>query len=405
MGREMPEESLDEVRANVCARLQRRRSAIEHAILARFGAIPTPPRSGSADRLRRAVSAGVDYGLAGIGKDEDDAGSIPLSLLTEARKAAARGQALDLVLCRYFAGYALLNDFVLRAAEDGAPLPGPALRRTLEILAELFEELLVAVVGAYADEARGRRRPSERRQVECVKDLLAGEPVDASDLRYEFADWHLGMVASGSQAISALRSLAEAADRRLLLVRPDGETIWAWFAGRRRVAVAEVASHISLDGSSDALVAIGEPARGVDGWRLTHRQASAAFSIARRGAESVVRYADVGLLASISQDQLLATSLRQLYLAPLADGRDGGAGLRETLRAYFLAGRNISSAASALGVSRQTVGNRLRVIEEKLGRTLESCGPEIEVALRLERIGDVGDAALPSPTHLEVPSH
>jgi len=58
--------------------------------------------------------------------------------------------------------------------------------------------------------------------------------------------------------------------------------------------------------------------------------------------------------------------------------------LRKTLRAYFTTGRNITSAASALGVSRQTVGNRLRVIEEKLGRTIESCAPEIEVALRLD---------------------
>lgn len=70
--------------------------------------------------------------------------------------------------------------------------------------------------------------------------------------------------------------------------------------------------------------------------------------------------------------------------APLADGRDGGLELRKTLRAYFTTGRNITSAASALGVSRQTVGNRLRVIEEKLGRTIESCAPEIEVALRLD---------------------
>jgi hypothetical protein len=37
-------------------------------------------------------------------------------------------------------------------------------------------------------------------------------------------------------------------------------------------------------------------------------------------------------------------------------------------RAYFDAERNISSTAAALGVDRRTVRNRLRVIEELLGR-------------------------------------
>lgn len=99
-----------------------------------------------------------------------------------------------------------------------------------------------------------------------------------------------------------------------------------------------------------------------------------------------VRYADVGLLASVAQDPLLSSSLRDMYLAPLSEARDGGVRLRGTLRSYFEAGRNITSAASALGVSRQTVASRLRAVEEMLGRTLESCGPELEVALRLESV-------------------
>jgi sugar diacid utilization regulator len=249
-------------------------------------------------------------------------------------------------------------------------------------------------MGEYVRE-RGQRRLPQQRQIEQVKKLLAAEPADPDELAYELGDWHIGAAGRGEGAAAMLRRIAQAADRRLLMVCPDSETVWAWLGGRHKIGVEEIARCLPGGASAGALVALGEPARGVDGWRLTHQQASASLRIARRGAKGIVRYADVGLLASISQDEVLATSLRQLYLTPLSGGRDGGAGLRETLRAYFTAGRNISSAASALGVSRQTVGSRLRMIEEKLGRNLESCAPEMEVALRLEGGSDLIDLGQP----------
>jgi DNA-binding PucR family transcriptional regulator len=100
----------------------------------------------------------------------------------------------------------------------------------------------------------------------------------------------------------------------------------------------------------------------------------------------MVRYGDVALIASMIQDDLLATSLRQIFLSPFSSGRDGGASLRHTLRAYFAAERNVSSAAAALGVTRQTVSNRLRVIEETLGRPLGVWATEIEAALQMEEL-------------------
>ena len=88
------------------------------------------------------------------------------------------------------------------------------------------------------------------------------------------------------------------------------------------------------------------------------------------------------------QDDLLATSLHQLYLEPLEGERDGGKVARETLRAYFAAERNVSSAAAALGVNRNTVTSRLRAIEATVGRSLAFCGSELEAALRLAELGE-----------------
>jgi DNA-binding PucR family transcriptional regulator len=79
--------------------------------------------------------------------------------------------------------------------------------------------------------------------------------------------------------------------------------------------------------------------------------------------------------------------LCDLYLAPLSREPDGGGTSRETLRAFFFAERNVSSAAAALGVKRHTVTNRLRAIEKLLGRPLSTCGAEIDAALHLEKLG------------------
>jgi PucR C-terminal helix-turn-helix domain/GGDEF-like domain len=301
----------------------------------------------------------------------------------------------DVVFRRCFSGYTAFGDFVVTAAREATPSRGSTLRSVLQTQAALFEDLVVAIMDEYQRERRYRRPSSKHLLLEQVKRLLAAEATEQSALAYELDDWHVGAIARGGGAVPLLRELAQAADRRLLLVRPDGETTWAWLGGRRRTEIAAVARRIASAGAEGTLIALGEPARGIEGWRLTHRQASAALRIARPGGKGVIQYSEVGLLASIAQDRLLSDSLRQLYLAPLAGGRDGGAAFRETLRAYFTAGRNVSSAASVLGVSRQTVRNRLRAIEEKLGRTLESCAPEVEIALRLDRGGDIED--LPNP--------
>jgi DNA-binding PucR family transcriptional regulator len=130
-------------------------------------------------------------------------------------------------------------------------------------------------------------------------------------------------------------------------------------------------------------VAVGEPGEGIGGWRFSHRQAKAALPITESSGQTTLRYADVILTASILRDDLVAASLRQLYMVPLEGMRDGGRGARETLRAYFAAERNVSSTAAALGVDRRTVTNRIRAIERLFGRPLAEFATDLEIALRL----------------------
>jgi DNA-binding PucR family transcriptional regulator len=80
-----------------------------------------------------------------------------------------------------------------------------------------------------------------------------------------------------------------------------------------------------------------------------------------------------------------------IYLSPL-NGHKDGAVSRDTLRAYLAAGCRAASAAGALKVDRHTVERRLTAIESRLGRSVHVCRAELEVALRLEELGELGSA-------------
>jgi DNA-binding PucR family transcriptional regulator len=192
-------------------------------------------------------------------------------------------------------------------------------------------------------------------------------------------------MAKGERAQETMRELAKSLDCRLLALRLEDEPVWAcWLGGRRRLC-AEEAQRVLGDLRSDSLVvAIGEPGESLSGWRLSHREAKAALPIAERKGQSVLRYADVALLALVFRDDLAVPSLRRLCLEPLERARDGGKVARETLRAYFAADRNVSSTAATLGVNRRTVANRIRAIEDLLGHPLKDVATELEIALQLD---------------------
>jgi len=334
--------------------------------------------------LRRAVSAGLEFAIACLQGPPGEPVAVPEAALAQARAAARNEISLDVVIRRYSAGYTLLGDFLLEDAGAGGGPAALELRPLLRSLSVAFERLVAAVACAYSEEAKSRFQTAERRRGEWVRKLLAGDLVDPEQLGYQLEHWHLGALACGAGALESLRTLAKALDRSLLLVRGEEETAWAWLGGRARPEPEAVLRLAERALPEDVRFALGEPGRGIEGWRLTHRQAKAAMAVALRGPESRVRYFDVALLAAALRDDVLEGSLREVYLGPLRRTQDRGAPLIETLHAYFACGRNATSAAAALGVSRQTVSVRLRAVEEKIGRPLATCGVQLEMALRLQ---------------------
>jgi len=372
--------------AALASRLRERLPELEAAIATRVEAISDPREVADPTylhSLHSALAATLDYALAALEHGARRTPDVPPALLAEARLAARSGVSLDTLLRRYLTGNALLGDCLIEEAERGQ-VPAAALRSMLRKQATLFDRLVEAVSEEHAREAKSWPSSSAERRRECVKSLLAGELVDRPELGYDLDGHHLALMARGEGSPEALRTLAGKLDRRLLAVRREEEPVWAcWLGGQRPLEVEptlRTLGEISLD---RMFVTVGEPGEGLSGWRLSHRQAKAALPIAERRGQTVLRYADVSLVASILRDDLIATSLHQLYLEPLERARDGGEVARETLRAYFAAERNVSSTAAALGVDRRTVTNRIRAVEDLFGRPLNAFATELEIALRL----------------------
>jgi hypothetical protein len=332
------------------------------------------------------VGEAIDYALASIEAGGREPLPIPTPLLAQARAAARNGVSLDTVLRRYSAGYTLLGDRVFDAVQAGSILSSSELQDVLRVTTATLDRLLEAISREYTKQAEVPARTASHRRLRLVEMLLDGEPVNPTELSYDLGAWHLAAIAHGPGADETLRDLGTVLDRRVLLIHPGDGVVWAWLGGNRKVSPDQALRALEQRGTGDASLALGEAAQGVGGWRRSHWQGRAAMTVLRRRSEAYVRYADVALLAAGLRDDLLADALHGIYLTPLDEEQDGGEVLRRTLRAYFAAGRNITSAASALGVTRQTVSGRLRTFESRVGRLLDDCALDADLAIRLHDI-------------------
>jgi hypothetical protein len=385
--------SLEEARVDLAQRLRARRLTIEESIVAQVRRAAPNPAGIEEDPeyiagLRAAITAIIDYGLTGIEQGEEWSGPIPSLAIAQAHRAARDGVSLDTILRRYALGDRVLGEFVMDEVES---LPPGTLRHVFRAQGSLLDRLMVSIAVEYRQETERVQRSPEQRRAHRVQKLLAGEPVNTAGMNYDLDGWHLGVIATGAQGEEVVRSLAAKLGRQHLLVARGEETLWAWLGGSQRLVIADVVRLLTAKGRSDVCFTLGEPGKGLNGFRLTHRQAQAAHAVALRRPQMLTRFADVASLALALRDEALSRSLVDIYLTPLDSSRKGSPVLRNTLRAYFAAERNASSAAVALGVARNTLENRLRKVEEQLGRRLSTCLAELEVAVQVAECSNAID--------------
>lgn len=391
------EADLHEFRAQLVDWLRVRSAAIEEAIFARVRAMSDPAGGMDPDYvegLKAAVTESVKFGLMSVEQGEGWSGPIPPAIPAQARLAVRNGVSLETVLRRYRAGDRLLREFIMDRADQQST---HALRRILSGQATQFDRLVGFVAAEYMREQERVMRSPAQRLTERVQQILTGvDSSDPHDLAYQFAAWHLGLIALGPEAEGVVRQLAAALDRQILVVPQDGGIVWAWLGGKRELRVADVERHLLSGGGEDVSLAIGEPRRGIEGWRLTHHEALAGLQVVLRRPQRLARGSDALLLAAVLGNEPVIESLLQTYLAPLDNAGDTDGSLRGTLRAYFDADCNTVAAAAVLKVNRHTVRRRLQKVEEALGRLLPGCHAELEVALRLEELRIYPAASDPS---------
>jgi hypothetical protein len=291
------------------------------------------------------------------------------------RSAARNGVGLGTVMRCCVAGHGALAVFIDEEVEAIAAMETGPIRRSLRRAQEaLLIHLTTSAEREYSEEIAGAGR---------VERLLAGGVVSRHDLSYEIdGRWHLGVVADSSAGDRTLQNLGLHLDRSVWTVLSSEATLWAWLGGEEPLTSAEFERAVRARATPGLRMAVGEPGRGLGGWRMTHRQAREALRVACHQRETLTRFADVALVALL-QDS--AKDLIDLYLSPLDTHREPRL-MRETLRAYFRAGQNASCAGSAVGSDRRVVHNRLRWVENALGRRISTIAAELDVALRLEQL-------------------
>ncbi|HTC59201.1 MAG TPA: helix-turn-helix domain-containing protein [Solirubrobacteraceae bacterium] len=381
--------SLEGERAGLSRRLRARRLEIEAAILAGDLAVFADSQADDAEYAagrRAAVSGCLDYSLESIERGEDWLGPIPPAAAAQTRLAARAGVSLDTVMRCRAAGDRSLVELVM---DEAVHCSGDVLRGALRVHGVHADRLMSLIADEYKNELDRIKRTPEQRRSELVRSLLANESTYQNGLGYELDDaWHVGIIATGAGAGAAIQSLLTAGiGRELLGVRCSEQDVWGWLGSSRLVTTAEVVRLTSTLLPDGVEFAIGEPAQGVDGWRLTHRQAQAARRVAIRRPQRITRYADVGPQAELLRDEAMSSSLVHIWLSPLDQAKDRGAALRKTLRAYLDAGCNAKTAAFELGVARHTVERHINEIEARLGRLPRTCVADLDIALRLEELG------------------
>jgi GGDEF-like domain len=379
------------MRASVVEQLRTHVSEIERAIYARISKVPGAADGADDDYqegLVATVAAVVEYSLNAIEAGDGMSGPIPEAAVAQARRAARAGVSQGTVLRRYLAGHRQFVEFLVEVAEKiGYAGHGPLLQDLRIRHGALIEHVTASVEHEYNLECERVSSTPEQRRAEIVKSLLAGESVPSTDLAeldYEIhTSWHIGLVATGIGAEEPLRKLKAHFGRRLLLVSVGGST-WAWLGGQKKPSAADI-EHLTVTGVGFSL-GVGEPGKGLEGWRLTHDQSRAALEVALRRPERFARYSDVRLLAAALQNDTLARSLRQRYLEPLSSQKDGGESLRQTLRAYINVECNATSAAPTVQVGRRAVKRRVRTAERLIGSAVCDCLSELDIALQLEEL-------------------
>jgi DNA-binding PucR family transcriptional regulator len=325
----------------------------------------------------------------------------PAAALEYARRRAQRGTSLTALLRAYRLGHTCFSDWLLKELAqrtDDAQMVTAATLSMSRIVAGYVDQTSEEIVAAYTLERENWLRNRSTARAARIRDLLSGERINVSateaTLGYRLRQYHVGLVCwAGDATVTAdnitrlehaINHVAgKAACPDPVFLPRDVSSAWAWLPlGIRDTFDAAGASTAGVDG--DIHFAFGDAAKGVAGFRLTHRQALAAQAVALAAGSPprAVAFSEVAPVAMMLGSADLLRPWVLSTLGGLAADDEHHARLRETLLVFLRSGGSYKATAEQLMLHKNTVQYRIRKAEESLGRPVGENRHDVELALQ-----------------------
>ncbi|MEE6167685.1 MULTISPECIES: helix-turn-helix domain-containing protein [unclassified Mycolicibacterium] len=333
----------------------------------------------------------------------------PAAALEYARRLAQYGVPVNALVRAYRLGQRRVTELVtdeVRALDIDPSTRFAVMDAIGATLFEYIDWISQQVVVVYEDERERWLENQNNVRALRVREVLAGEKaidIDAAttSIGYPLRWHHLALVmwypdlgAEAGELVRLqrfLRELAQAAQAAAspLFVAADRVTGWAWLSYRAAApdAVSTV-RQFALARPDSPSVTIGTMAPGLEGFRISHREAEGARRVAIAGGArvpAVVAAADAGLsLAALLAGNIVdACEWVSKVLGDLAVDSENDARLRETLHIYLRGGCSYTGAADELGMHFNSVKYRVGRAVARRGRPIDADRLDVEVALVL----------------------
>lgn len=332
----------------------------------------------------------------------------PAAAVEYARRLAQRGVPVNALVRAYRLGqdHFLKWSFaeIERQIEDPR-VPFHACQRFVSVTFNYIDWISQQVVTVYEEE---RERWLENRstvRATRIREIIEGLDIDLETaeaaIGHPLRQTHLavivwapaenpgatGELAQLEQAVTALaRGLS--CTGRALFAACDRSSGWGWLPfGRTEptIGVAEAERGLSTIGAG-VMVALGQPAAGIKGFRESHQQAlrgQRVALVAGTSAPTVISYNEPGVRAAamMCNDLDEARLMVRNTLGRLAIDSPHHARLRDTLLQFISAGCSYTAAAEALVMHKNSVKYRVDKAQEERGRPIDADRLDVELAL------------------------
>jgi hypothetical protein len=325
---------------------------------------------------------------------------VPDHALDYARALVQRRIPLAVLLRAYRVGHgyfwSIAADALSRDLGDDERR-GAAIDAASNFMFDYIDLVCDQLVGAYQVERDRWVRSAAAVRAEIVREILDGrhdhERSASTRLGYELRRTHVALILAGepeeADRPGGLERHATEAAAILgcgdpLLVPAGAAVLWAWCGTFRPPSPEAFARVEGYRPPTGIRIAVGRPAFGIDGFRITHTEAAHAARFWELGAtRATSSYRSVELVSLLANDLPRARRFVDSTLGTLAERSDAAAGLRHTLLAFLGHGCSHVQAAHELQMHQNTVYNRVRRAEELLGRSVTDDRVQLHTALML----------------------